>query len=212
MSISRKIFLLAGGIVFWFALSLQFYLVVPVWSVQGLSLLGIVVRFFSFFTILSNFLAAVWFTAMIIKKSGSLFNFFSNPRVQTAITIYITIVGLGYAFLLRALWAPQGLQWIADELLHSVNPLLVLIYWIAFVPKKDLGHKDVPLWLVFPAVYIIYILIRGALVGWYPYPFIDVNQLGYAKAFAAIFWLTIAIVIIAGMFVFIPRAIAAIKK
>jgi hypothetical protein len=40
--------------------------------------------------------------------------------------------------LLRHLWHPQGWQFIADELLHDVMPLLFLGYWWFCVPKGTL--------------------------------------------------------------------------
>ena len=212
MNVARIIFQSLLTIVLWFALILQLYLAWDLWSLEGLSAAGIVMRFLSFFTILSNLMAAFWFTTLLINAPRSLANFFAQPKVQTAITIYITVVGLGYAILLRALWAPQGLQWIADELLHSVNPLLVVVYWIAFVPKKEIEHKDLLPWLILPTVYLIYTLLRGALVGWYPYPFIDVSALGYAKTFGAIFWLAIAVIVIADLFVLLAKGIVAIKR
>ena len=34
-------------------------------------------------------------------------------------------------------------------------------------------------WLIYPAVYLVYILARGAISAVYPYPFVDVSLLGY---------------------------------
>jgi len=56
---------------------------------------------------------------------------FFEAGVITAITVYITIVGLVYNVILRFLWKPEGLQFIVDELLHTVIPLLLLV--IAFL-------------------------------------------------------------------------------
>ena len=36
-------------------------------------------------------------------------------------------------------------------------------------------------WLLYPALYLAYALIRGRLEGFYPYPFINVTELGYGK-------------------------------
>ena len=35
--------------------------------------------------------------------------------------------------------------------------------------------------MLFPALYVPYSLIRGALVGWYPYPFLDADAQGYGS-------------------------------
>lgn len=36
--------------------------------------------------------------------------------------------------------------------------------------------------LAFPLAWIAYTFVRGAVVGWYPYPFLDVTTLGLAPA------------------------------
>ncbi|MEO6638860.1 MAG: Pr6Pr family membrane protein, partial [Ginsengibacter sp.] len=109
--------------------------------------------------------------------------FFSNQKVLTAIAMYITIVGLVYNTILRFQWQPKGLQLIVDELLHSVIPVLFIVFWFLFVPKAYLKAKDIFPWLLYPLFYIIYILIRGSINGVYPYPFVDVVQLGFSKVF-----------------------------
>ena len=38
-------------------------------------------------------------------------------------------------------------------------------------------------WLVYPLGYAVYSLIHGAVTGFYPYPFINVGELGYDKMF-----------------------------
>jgi hypothetical protein len=45
----------------------------------------------------------------------------------------ILIVGLVYQVVL-GIWNPTGLQYIVDELLHTVIPLFMLGYW--FLPQK----------------------------------------------------------------------------
>lgn len=70
----------------------------------------------------------------------------------TAILVYIMTVGLTYNTVLRSLWKPQGLQLLADNLLHSIIPFLYLVFWIFFVKKQSLQWKDVFSWLVYPLV------------------------------------------------------------
>ncbi|TDE27766.1 hypothetical protein E0I61_13715 [Flavobacterium ranwuense] len=164
------------AIVGWFAVVLQLYLII---INRVASLPETIVRFFSFFTIQTNILVAICFTFLWLKPKSKWGLFFSKPKNTTAITLYITIVGLVYNAILRFLWAPTGSQKVVDELLHLVIPILVLVYWILFVPKKALGFKDIFLWLIFPSLYLVYTLIRGAFFNFYPYPFIDVNLLGY---------------------------------
>ena len=90
------------------------------------------------------------------------------------------MVGVAYSLLLRQLWQPQGLQWLANELLHDVMPVLYALYWWWCVPKGALRIRHIGLWVLYPIVYFGYILLRGHLLGVYPYPFVDVDKLGYA--------------------------------
>ena len=167
-----------GSLLGWFALASQFYLIIVN---RTASVLETIFRYFSFFTILTNILVAVCLTTLLIKPQSRLGKFFLRPAALTAITVYITIVGIVYNVILRSIWDPTGLQRIVDELLHSVIPLLFMFYWLLFVPKADLEWRDILTWLIYPLIYIICILSRGALSEFYPYPFIDVVTIGYDR-------------------------------
>ncbi len=78
-----------------------------------------------------------------------------------------------------ALGAPTGWQKVADELLHVAVPLLYLLYLLFFIPKGHLEWKTPFIWLLFPIGYLVYSIVRGGVTRFYPYRFIDVNQLGY---------------------------------
>ena len=69
---------------------------------------------------------------------------------------------------------------VVDELLHSVIPIMVIIYWRLFADKVSLHWRALPWYLIYPLTYLIYILVRGEFSGFYPYPFINVDQLGWA--------------------------------
>jgi hypothetical protein len=86
-----------------------------------------------------------------------------------------------YNLILRFLWNPQGLEQVVDELLHTVIPILFILLWLIFISKARLKWKNIFTWLIFPFLYLIYILIRGSFAKYYPYPFLDVNQLGYGQ-------------------------------
>jgi len=164
----------------WTAVVLQFYLIL---LNRTASVAETIVRFFSFFTILTNVLVAFCCTMLWLRPGSSWGRHFSMPGTLTAITVYITIVGLVYNLVLRSYWDPLGLQLWVDELLHSVIPSLFLIFWIVLVPKTHLQWKEVFPWLIYPIVYILFIIVRGALSGFYPYPFIDINKIAWHEAF-----------------------------
>ena len=165
----------------WAALAIQMYLVLWArWQAQA-SLIGGLVNVFSYFTVLSNTLVAVVLSQAAFGREGPARQFFLRPSVSSAVAVSISLVGVAYSLLLRHLWQPQGWQWLVDELLHDVMPLLYLGYWWCCVPKGSLRAIQILPWLLYPLGYFGYVLLRGHEIGVYPYPFIDVATLGYAQ-------------------------------
>ena len=174
-----KMYLAFGAAVVWFALILQFIVSLKAGDYDFLSTIKL---YLSFFTITTNIIVAICFTTIILFSKTKLGDFFSKPSTQTAITVYIVVVGIIYNVLLRGLLRPVGWARVADELLHVVNPLIFLGFWMLFVNKQTLQYRDAFSWLLYPLAYIIFIVIRGCLINQYPYPFINVVDLGYPKA------------------------------
>jgi hypothetical protein len=165
----------------WFALILQLYIIIKNGLSAGIHPLVAISNFFSYFTILSNFVVAISLTAGLLASSSAAGKFFTNVSVRTAIAVYIFIVGLVYNLVLRKIWSPTGWQLVADNLLHVLVPLFYVLFWYFFIPRNMLKWNDIFPWLLFPACYLVYSLVRGASTGWYPYPFLHAGELGYAK-------------------------------
>jgi hypothetical protein len=177
-----KIFAGLIAVVGWLSLVLQFALQMtnPVTPEPGVA--ERFIRFFSYFTVSTNIIVAVTLTAIAFFPRKGFGEFFSRPTVQAAVASYISIVGIIYTLFLRGTWNPQGWQSVADHLLHDVIPVAFVIYWFVFAPKNEITWQFPLKWLVYPSIYIVYSLIRGAFVSWYPYWFVDVTQLGYMTA------------------------------
>ncbi|MCU1736306.1 MULTISPECIES: Pr6Pr family membrane protein [Pseudomonas] len=179
----RRILLTGAALLGWGGLTIQLYLLLIFrWQVEA-SLIGALVTFFSFFTVLTNTLAATVLTCAVTSRDSAGRRWFLKPAVQTGVTASIVVVGLAYNLLLRHLWHPQGFQWLADELLHDVMPVLFVVYWWCCVRKGTLRWWDGLPWAIYPVVYFAYVLLRGHLIGVYPYPFFDVDKLGYPQVF-----------------------------
>lgn len=178
-----KRFVAAAALAGWVGLAIQQYLIFYSRWTSGASLLGGLVNFFSFFTVLTNTLAVVVLSYALIKRDSPAKRFFLAPAISSGIAVSIAVVGLAYSLLLRHLWQPEGFQFIADELLHDVMPVLFLVYWWRCVPKGTLQLKHIGAWVIYPLVYFAYVLLRGHLLGQYQYPFIDVDTLGYPHVF-----------------------------
>lgn len=182
---------------------LQFYLILVN---RTESIPETIIRFFSYFTILSNSLVAISFTSLAFFPGSGLKRFFSKSTTATAVTAYILLVGLGYQFLLRHIWDPTGLQWITDELLHSVIPLFVFVHWLIKVPKDKFPWMTVVTWTIYPIVYFGFVLLRGAASGFYPYYFIDVSKIGYGAAIRQSLIMLMAFLTIACLLAFIKHS------
>ena len=152
----------------WFSIVFQFYLTT-----------GSITNLFSYFTILCNLLVALSLSFSIFFPKTKIGIYFSSISVQTAIALYIFIVALVYNSVLRGLLLLEGWQILVDNMLHVVIPILYLLYLFFFIPKAYLNWKNGMYWTLFPFLYLIYSLIRGAIVQWYPYPFLNAAKYGY---------------------------------
>ncbi|MEO3725045.1 Pr6Pr family membrane protein [Pseudomonas syringae] len=201
----RRRLITSAAVLGWAGLGIQLYLIFFARLSVGASLLGGLVSFFSYFTVLTNTLVAVVLTCAVSDRESSARRWFLQPWVTSGIAVSIAVVGLAYSILLRHLWHPQGWQFIADELLHDVMPLLFLAYWWLCVPKGTLRLKHLPLWLIYPLVYFAYALLRGHLLGAYAYPFIDVALLGYPQVFVNAGGILLGFVLIALLVIGVDR-------
>lgn len=136
-----------------------------------------VVRFFSYLTIWSNILVAVTAATLVARpdRDGP---FWRALRLDAVVICFGG--GVVHFFLLRPLLDLSGADLLADRLLHVVVPLLAVAGWLVFGPRGRVSRADLGPFLVVPVGWLVYTLVRGAFVGWYPYPFIDVGELGYA--------------------------------
>jgi hypothetical protein len=174
-----KAFRMAASILGWIALTLQYALVLT--GTLGADSFTRSINFFSYFTILTNILAALALTLPWLAPQSAPGKFFSRPTVRTAIAAYIIIVMTIVYFVLRHLTNLQGWDFVADVLLHYVMPVLFVIDWLFLVPKQTLKVSDTLGWLAYPVVYLVWTFIHGAYSGFYPYPFLNGTELGNAR-------------------------------
>jgi hypothetical protein len=138
------------------------------------------INYFSKFTILSNCLTVgIFFYCGFRKEEKS----FRIDSLRGAILLYMLITGIVYAVLLEAKQTDLSYPWISI-MLHRVMPLAVIISWLVYPPSFILRFKDTLYWIIFPVIFVLYTLIRGYFVHWYPYDFLDPNLKGYLGVFA----------------------------
>lgn len=203
MATIRSAYRAAAGAFTAFVVAMQFWLVVgdePLGEIAGTAL-----RFFSFFTILTNMLAAAALLVPLLAPRSRAGRFFAQPAVRTAIAGYIVMVGVVYHLMLRGVSGHTGWALTFELMLHYVTPPLYLLDWLLFVPKGEVGWSVGLEALPFPLVYIGWTLAHGAASGWYPYPFVDVVELGYAGALANVLGLILAFLVLELVLVGIGR-------
>jgi len=145
-----------------------------------------------YFTILTNALTAVTFVTIAISGRRLSFGWMSM------LTLSMIMVALVYHIMLAHLFNPNGLRWWTDQAFHTVLPAAVLWFWLMEVTRVDPRGGARPLsWVIWPACYGAYALLRGALTGWYPYPFLNVARLGWDGVLPNLAGITVAFVILA---------------
>jgi len=154
-----------------------------------------VVNFFSYFTNLANlFAAGVLLRGAALSWAGRQPSP-TDERLRGMAVVYMTVVGVVFSILLRNVDLGSLRPWI-NVLLHYVMPAVVVADWLVRPGAALASARD---WLLVPAgplLYVAYVLGRGAMVGWYPYPFLDPRLGGYGSvavhviAIVALFLLT----------------------
>ncbi len=136
-------------------------------------------NFFGYFTIQSNILLAVVLAAAGYYGLRGV----EQPRwlglARGLSVTYIVIVGIVYATLLAPLGAAGGVPvpW-ANFVLHVATPVLAALDWLLIGDRERLPLARLWLVLVYPAIWLVVVLIRGATDGWVPYPFLSPSN-GY---------------------------------
>jgi hypothetical protein len=176
----KKVFMAVTCVICWVALIVQLYLILQTRSQTGFSTLKTVTNFFSYFTIISNLFVGMCLGSILVFPETRTARFFSNNSVQAAIALYILIVAFVYNSVLRGQVALAGTGAIVNEMLHVVVPVLYVIWWFLY-SNAGIRWKHLSYWLVLPALYLTWSLLRGPVAGWYPYPFLNVNSLGLSQ-------------------------------
>ena len=172
-----KIWRACAALIVWGGVVLQLWLMVH--GKTGTELGQALVRFFSFFTILSNLAVGVLLSAPVLASGTPFGRWAARAGTRVAVAVYIAVTAVIYHTLLAGLWHPRGAQLVADTLLHSLTPALYLLDVLLLPPSEAARWGSAWKALVFPALYGAWTLLHGAFGGFYPYPFLDVAKHGY---------------------------------
>lgn len=75
---------------------------------------------------------------------------------------------------------PSGWWGVVDLFQHYLIPLAVVALWAAIGPPFDLSQRRLGWILAVPFVWLVSVLVRGAVTDTYPYDFVDVGLNGWS--------------------------------
>ncbi len=183
----------------WTGVLVQLYLSLHRALTNGDGLLLGLAEYLGYFTILTNILVACVVTVPLVAPSSAAGRRFADPRVSGMAAAAILVVGIAYHILLRGTWEPRGAELFTDTLLHYVVPTLFALYWVFAAPKAGLRFAHLPLMAIYPFMYFIYVVVRGELLGRYPYFFVDVASIGLLASARNAFGILVFYLIVAAV-------------
>ena len=174
--------LLIIGMLALFGVSVQFIISINRAIAEDNSVSQVVINMLGYFTILTNTFAAAVLTTLGLLPNSKIGKVFSTPEVFGCVVSSMLWVGIGFHLLLSDYWSPDGMEAVSNYLNHYIVPSSLLIIWLIFPPETQIPKRTPLLWEIYPVIYGAYIIIRGEIINKYPYPFFDINVIGYPKA------------------------------
>jgi hypothetical protein len=204
-SASERAYALIAAAIAWLGVLLQCYLSLKLSLEKDRTIGAGLVIFLGFFTVLTNIAVGLTLTLPLLARKSVLGQFLARPFAVAGVAASIAFVGLGYHFLLRHVWNPQGAQLLADITLHYVVPVIFVAYWWVYSRTGTLRWWHPLLWSLYPIAYFAYAVVRGEIIGTYPYGFIDVSAIGYRQTVQNAFGLLFAFILLGLSFVALDR-------
>jgi len=170
-----------------------------------------------YFTVQSNVIVFGYFAGALywMLRDGVVVT--PAPRLRGAITLWLLITGLVSHILLAhganplpgLLAGPDRYAEWAVFAVHYLVPIMVLVDWLAFVPRHRLSWTVLPLWLSYPLAYAVIAEARAAAyTGFdtpYPYYFLDPTTHGYGWVAGQFLVLTVEFAVLGAILVLIDR-------
>ena len=202
----KKNYRIMCALIAWVVLSLRFIdmLIIGEYS----SIAETLFVYLGYFTVWANVLIALAFTAPLLNPDKKLADFFMRPAVRAALATYILMVSVVYHMLIVPYWNPQGFTWLTATGLNTVMPILYIVDWLFFAEKRPIFYKHLPYWLIFPTVYGVTSIIRGLFTNVYPYPFLNVAELGIGDVLFNMFGLVAVFAVVGPIFIKVAHLIS----
>jgi hypothetical protein len=138
-----------------------------------------VLNVFAYFTIQSNLLLGASCLLLALDPDRPRGAVFRTLRLNGVLCIAVT--GIVYHLVLAGTDELSGWGAFTNVLVHTATPLLGVLGWLLFGPRRQTDGRIVAWSIVFPLLWLAFTLIRGEGTGFYPYPFTDVSLHGYGQ-------------------------------
>jgi len=171
--------------------------------------LGRIFDYFTYFTILSNILVAVILTMLFLNplRDGKVFRVL---RLDTV--LMITVTGVVYNLVLAADAKNVGWQVLANSLEHQITPIVTVAVWLLVGPRGWINLRTIAWAFALPIGWLVYALIRGAIIGAYPYPFLDVVRYGYGTVLINVLGIVVFALVILLILWGVDKAISRLTR
>jgi hypothetical protein len=168
-----------------------------------------VLRFFSYFTIQSNLLAMVTAATLVLRpdRDGRWWRI-----LRIAAIVGMTVTFFVYYIALRPILDLHGIRKATDVAFHYVVPMMTAGGWLLFGPRPRIDPGSLVRHLVWPVGYLAYVLVLGAVTEWYPYPFIDADDLGYATTLFHALLVTALLLGVGGAYWYLDKKLREFPK
>ena len=182
----------------------------------------------AYFTIQTNVFVVILFGVLLYrtyrgyKKDKQWHIATVNPKVQMAVTLYISMTMLGFWLLLAPTTGISRNPFIFMNslTLHLITPLFAIVDFVWFGMHGQVTKRDVKFWLSYPAAYVVFVMLYSKIIQTpyysfklqdeqinlkYPYPFLDANVIGVWGVVFSILGLAVVFYLLGRIFVFLDN-------
>ena len=172
---------------------------------QALDMLG-------YFTIQSGLIVLFVFSSLLFNQLRCTPEKAVAPQIRGAALLYIMITSIIFFGLLSSRIESTGLSKFVLHINHLATTVLLLIDNILTIKPGTYKWSLIPLWLIYPVVYLIFSIIEGLGFGRFRYYFLNFNELGLSTYLLFVFLLVVIICIISGLIIFFNKIYKAREK
>lgn len=160
------------------------------------------VQTLSFFTIQSNILVLIVAATLVAnpQRDGCIWRVLRLDAL-----LGITITGIVFDLVLIRYVHPSGWQLAATIGFHYIAPWATLLGWLLCGPRPRIDRNTVAWAFLWPIAWIVYTFAHGAFADWYPYPFLNVEELGLLTALRYTGFVVVLAIVLVSIFAWIDR-------